>query len=256
MIESNLRSILDKNNISISDLSKSTKISRKTLTMLADNKSNGIKFSTLNTLINVLGVSVNEILNFSSDETITISALTITDDNVVTFLAKHSNKTTHESKSMLLTTTFKYFDNIFSFSSPAPVSGDDNWPAFFKLVTNSKDTPTLSTGNTNLAMSLVPDSIDNSRSANILHSFQISNQLEESLVHDFSIELLLRFCIAIGNSERPYNNEIWKMENTSLPAFIIHWKLREDDFDPEREFIVVLKQRDIVEYMNHNGVEF
>lgn len=260
MIESDLHSILNRNDISISELSKLTKISRKTLTQLADNKSNGIKFSTLNTLINVLGTSANEILSFSSDEVITISALTITDDNVVTFLAEHSNKTTHESKSMLLTTTFTYFDSMFSFSCPTPVSGENNWTAFFKLVTNSKDTPTLSTKNHLHAP--LPHNLEdidctyNKQSNRFSNLLEESNQLEKKLVHDFSIEFLLRFCMVIGNSKRKYNDEIWKIKSTGLPAYIIHWKLKENEAATEHEFITVYKQRDVVEYMRHEDVLF
>ncbi|HIW72342.1 MAG TPA: helix-turn-helix transcriptional regulator, partial [Candidatus Levilactobacillus faecigallinarum] len=144
MIESGLRTILDNQKISISELSKLTNISRKTLTQLADNKSNGIKFNTLNSLVTALGVNVNEILKFQTDEKLKVSNMTISSDNEITFKTTHSNLATGKESSLPGKTSFMYTDDTFIFSPPElPKDADDPRYryAFSRLILNWRDSP-------------------------------------------------------------------------------------------------------------------
>lgn len=73
MILSNLNTILKEKNITISDLSFNTKISRPSLTALAQNKSLGINYDTLNSICNVLKITPKEFFIYEPFDVIPLS---------------------------------------------------------------------------------------------------------------------------------------------------------------------------------------
>ena len=65
MIDSNLAVLLAERNLKITKVSRDTGISRTTLTALCYDHSGGIKFDTLNTLCQYLGISPSEFFSYS-----------------------------------------------------------------------------------------------------------------------------------------------------------------------------------------------
>ena len=65
MIDSNLAVLLAERNLKITKVSRDTGISRTTLTALCYDHSGGIKFDTLNTLCNYLGITPAEFFSYS-----------------------------------------------------------------------------------------------------------------------------------------------------------------------------------------------
>ncbi|MDO6630497.1 helix-turn-helix domain-containing protein [Bacillus thuringiensis] len=68
MITCNLKKVLVEKNLRITKVSKDTGISRTTLTALADHKNEGIRYDTLNKLLNYLQVGVEELVTYHRDE--------------------------------------------------------------------------------------------------------------------------------------------------------------------------------------------
>lgn len=66
MIQTNLKELLNKNNISINRLSIETGLSRPTLTSLMNNESKGIQFDTLEKLVNYFEISISEFFNIQN----------------------------------------------------------------------------------------------------------------------------------------------------------------------------------------------
>lgn len=262
MIESNLRKILDENKISISDLSIATQISRKTLTQLADNKTNGIKFNTLNSLINILGVPVEEILHFSSDEVLSVSNLKIVDDKI-TFLASQRNKTTGQRFRVSGKSTFSYIDNIFIFSSPQPNSGDREM--FNRIIFNGKSSPAfyLPSNSSNKlrddaqnAQNKFDESLADSNTKQAKESLTdlVSHSLQEQdqLTHDFSIEFLVAFCLQLMKVNEQLAEKIFTIKNSAVPIFVIHWNLKLVDHQKKPasiNYTTVIKVRQLMPYL-------
>lgn len=67
MIKFKLREIMEKRNIKISDLHQQTGISRNSLSLLINGKSQGIQFDTLERIIDALNVGVGELLEKTFD---------------------------------------------------------------------------------------------------------------------------------------------------------------------------------------------
>lgn len=65
MIKSNLAMILTEKDLSITQVSKDTNISRTTLTALCNNSAQGVQFDTINTLCKYLSVDLNELLLYA-----------------------------------------------------------------------------------------------------------------------------------------------------------------------------------------------
>lgn len=68
VITCNLKKVLVEKNLRITKVSKDTGISRTTLTALADHKNEGIRYDTLNKLLNYLQVGVEELVTYHRDE--------------------------------------------------------------------------------------------------------------------------------------------------------------------------------------------
>ncbi|EOO30758.1 hypothetical protein IIU_05075 [Bacillus cereus VD133] len=68
MITCNLKKVLVEKNLRITKVSKDTGISRATLTALANYKNEGIRFDTLNKLLNYLQVDVEELVTYQEDK--------------------------------------------------------------------------------------------------------------------------------------------------------------------------------------------
>ena len=62
MIQTNLKELLNRNNISINKLSIETGLSRPTLTSLMNNESKGIQFDTLEKLLDYFNISISDFL--------------------------------------------------------------------------------------------------------------------------------------------------------------------------------------------------
>ncbi|WP_208910331.1 helix-turn-helix domain-containing protein [Levilactobacillus yiduensis] len=262
MIESNLRKILDKNKISISDLSTATQISRKTLTQLADNKTNGIKFNTLNSLINILDVPVEEILHFSSDEVLSISKLKINDDRI-NFVATQKNKTTGQHFQVSGKATFSFIDDIFIFSSPQPDSSDRS--IFNRIIFNGKSHPGFNlpsnplngqrdaTKNIQKSLSNSLDNKDTNKAAKSLTELvDNSLQSQDMLTHDFSIKFLISFCLELMKVDEQLAGKVFTIKNSAVPIFVIHWNLKLVDFQEKAEninYTTVIKTRQLMPYL-------
>lgn len=70
MIQTNLKELLNKNNISINRLSIETGLSRPTLTSLMNNESKGIQFDTLEKLLDYFDISISDFFSVYSEEVI------------------------------------------------------------------------------------------------------------------------------------------------------------------------------------------
>ncbi|MGQ3735075.1 helix-turn-helix transcriptional regulator [Bacillus sp. FDAARGOS_1420] len=68
MITCNLKKVLVEKNLRITKVSKDTGISRQTLTALATHTNQGIRFDTLNKLLNYLQVGVEELITCHRDD--------------------------------------------------------------------------------------------------------------------------------------------------------------------------------------------
>ena len=67
MIKNNLSRLMGEKRINITQLSKSSKISRTTLTNLYFDRSGGIKFDTLDKICKSLSCDVSDIFEFKED---------------------------------------------------------------------------------------------------------------------------------------------------------------------------------------------
>ena len=70
MIQTNLKELLNRNNISINKLSIETGLSRPTLTSLMNNESKGIQFDTLEKLLDYFNISISDFFSIYNDEII------------------------------------------------------------------------------------------------------------------------------------------------------------------------------------------
>lgn len=68
MIRINLKEVLEKKNLTMTDVHEKTNISKNTLSLMANNKSKGIQFDTLDKLLEFLSVDVDEIIQFTSQK--------------------------------------------------------------------------------------------------------------------------------------------------------------------------------------------
>lgn len=70
MIQTNLKELLNRNNISINKLSIETGLSRPTLTSLMNNESKGIQFDTLEKLLDYFNISISDFFSVYNEEII------------------------------------------------------------------------------------------------------------------------------------------------------------------------------------------
>ncbi|PEA91972.1 helix-turn-helix domain-containing protein [Bacillus thuringiensis] len=92
MITCNLKKVLVEKNLRITKVSKDTGISRQTLTALATHTNQGIRFDTLNKLLNYLQVGVEEVITYHRDDL--SDALQIQIESAVNTLKQLSKKDT------------------------------------------------------------------------------------------------------------------------------------------------------------------
>lgn len=80
MLYFKLKKIIDSRNLSINKLSQETKISRPSLTAMYNNESKGVQFDTLEKLMEVLNVSLDDLIGEKEDK------------NIFAFKSKYSNE--------------------------------------------------------------------------------------------------------------------------------------------------------------------
>lgn len=79
----NLKETMERMNISIKDLNEGTGISRNTIHMMRENKTEGIKFSSLDLIMDYLDCSVFDILNIEHEPTISLEKYK---ENLINFI--------------------------------------------------------------------------------------------------------------------------------------------------------------------------
>lgn len=91
MIIVNLKKILDENNLTMTDIHNKTGISKNTLSLMANGKSKGIQFETLDKLLEFLSVDISELLTFVSKKEIESMSVEIIPKSKITrkFDKKH-----------------------------------------------------------------------------------------------------------------------------------------------------------------------
>ena len=70
MLNFKLKKILNEKGMSITDLHKKTGISRNSLTLLANGKSRGIQYDTLDKITTALNVNISELFEIEFDKLI------------------------------------------------------------------------------------------------------------------------------------------------------------------------------------------
>ena len=74
---------MERRNISIKELSEGTGISRNTIHLMRENKTEGIKFSSLDLIMDYLDCSVFDILNIEHEPTISLEKYK---ENLINFI--------------------------------------------------------------------------------------------------------------------------------------------------------------------------